>query len=138
MCAIYGKNFCRSARDAFNLLMRNVVRVFVLDKVTDFLLLLGKLAITAGICALSFHVFTHELEYKDYVNIPSLNYSIVPVVIIGVGTFFIATVFFGVYSMAVDTLFLCFLEDCERNDGSAEKPYFMSKELMKILHKKNK
>jgi choline transporter-like protein 2/4/5 len=28
------------------------------------------------------------------------------------------------------------MEDCERNDGSAEKPYFMSKDLMKILLKK--
>ena len=35
--------------------------------------------------------------------------------------------------MAVDTLFLCFLEDIERNDGSDEKPYFMSKDLRKIL-----
>jgi choline transporter-like protein 2/4/5 len=30
------------------------------------------------------------------------------------------------------------VEDCERNDGSPGKPYFMSKDLMKILHKKNK
>jgi choline transporter-like protein 2/4/5 len=30
------------------------------------------------------------------------------------------------------------VEDLERNDGSAEKPYFMSKGLMKILSKKNK
>lgn len=30
------------------------------------------------------------------------------------------------------------VEDCERNDGSEEKPYFMSKQLMKILGKKNK
>lgn len=29
------------------------------------------------------------------------------------------------------------VEDCERNDGSEEKPYFMSKQLMKILGKKN-
>ena len=29
------------------------------------------------------------------------------------------------------------MEDIERNDGSAEKPYYMSKELMKILNKKN-
>ncbi len=35
--------------------------------------------------------------------------------------------FFGVYSMAVDTLFLCFLEDLERNDGTPERPYYMSK-----------
>lgn len=33
MCAIHGKNFCASAIDAFNLLMRNILRVFVLDKV---------------------------------------------------------------------------------------------------------
>ena len=30
------------------------------------------------------------------------------------------------------------VEDLERNDGSPEKPYFMSKGLMKILGKKNK
>ena len=30
------------------------------------------------------------------------------------------------------------MEDLERNDGSPEKPYFMGKDLMKILGKKNK
>lgn len=34
MCAVHGKNFCRSASDAFSLLMRNIVRVVVLDKVS--------------------------------------------------------------------------------------------------------
>uniref|UniRef100_A0A673AFQ8 Choline transporter-like protein n=1 Tax=Sphaeramia orbicularis TaxID=375764 RepID=A0A673AFQ8_9TELE len=49
MVAIYGKNFCTSARDAFFLLMRNVVRVAVLDRVTDFLLFLGKVLIAGGV-----------------------------------------------------------------------------------------
>ena len=40
--------------------------------------------------------------------------------------------------MAVDTLFLCFLEDLERNDGSIEKPYYMSKSLKQILGKMEK
>ena len=40
--------------------------------------------------------------------------------------------------MAVDTLFLCFLEDLERNDGTPEKPYYMSKNLRKILGKLEK
>lgn len=40
MCAIHGKNFCGSAKDAFSLLMRNVVRVFVLDKVSTLVALL--------------------------------------------------------------------------------------------------
>lgn len=30
------------------------------------------------------------------------------------------------------------VEDLERHDGSAEKPYYMNKELMNILGKKNK
>lgn len=39
MCAIHGKNFCASAKDAFMLLMRNIIRVFVLDKVPIFIIM---------------------------------------------------------------------------------------------------
>jgi hypothetical protein len=35
--------------------------------------------------------------------------------------------------MAVDTLFLCFLQDLKQNDGSAQKPYFMPKGLRKAV-----
>jgi len=53
--------------------------------------------------------------------------------LIGLGAFCIADTFFGVFGMAVDTIFLCFLEDVERNDGSQEKPYFMSRDLHKVM-----
>ena len=43
-------------------------------------------------------------------ELPEMNYYFVPVIIITLGAYFIADVFFGVYEMAVDTLFLCFLE----------------------------
>ena len=46
-------------------------------------------------------------------NVPSLNYFVTPVVAIVIGTYFITSSFFGVYEMAVDTLFLCFLEGKE-------------------------
>ncbi|XP_008190433.1 choline transporter-like 2 isoform X2 [Tribolium castaneum] len=135
MCAIHGKNFCMSAKDAFMLLMRNILRVFVLDKVTDFLFFMGKLLITMGVGAISYVLFATDLTGIDN---SGLHYEIVPVIVIMIITYIVATVFFNVYSMAVDTLFLCFLEDCERNDGSSEKPYYMSRNLMKILGKKNK
>lgn len=35
-------------------------------------------------------------------------------------------------------MFLFAVEDLERNDGSAEKPYFMSPDLKKLLKKTNK
>ncbi|ROL41716.1 Choline transporter-like protein 2 [Anabarilius grahami] len=132
MVAIYGKNFCTSAKDAFFLLMRNIVRVVVLDKVTDFLLFLGKLLIVGivGIC--SFFFFTGKFKMVQDVA-PSLNYYWVPILTVVVGAYLIAHGFFSVYAMCVDTLFLCFCEDLERNDGSSDKPFFMSPELHQIL-----
>ncbi|XP_056443034.1 choline transporter-like protein 2 isoform X2 [Gadus chalcogrammus] len=136
MIAIYGKSFCPSAKDAFFLLMRNVIRVAVLDKVTDFLLFLGKLLIVGivGIC--SFFFFSGRIKAVEE-TAPSLNYYWVPILTLVVGSYLIAHGFFSVYAMCVDTLFLCFCEDLERNDGTAERPYLMSNNLLSILKKSN-
>lgn len=71
-----------------------------------------------------------------------------------------ADLFFDVYEMAVDTTFICFrkckplwwiwfffrqfpkhsqfsVEDSEQNDGSLERPFFMSEKLLEILGNKN-
>ncbi|XP_044529840.1 choline transporter-like protein 4 isoform X1 [Gracilinanus agilis] len=139
MIAIYGKNFCVSAKNAFMLLMRNIVRVVVLDKVTDLLLFFGKLLVVAGVGVLSFFFFTGRIPaLKEEFRSPNLNYYWLPIMITILGAYVIASGFFSTFSMCVDTLFLCFLEDQERNDGSPEKPYYMPKNLMKILGKKNK
>uniref|UniRef100_A0A452H902 Choline transporter-like protein n=1 Tax=Gopherus agassizii TaxID=38772 RepID=A0A452H902_9SAUR len=135
MIAIYGKNFCTSAKEAFFLLMRNVVRVAVLDKVTDFLLFLGKLLVAGGVGVLAFFFFTHRIPVFTQ-ETPTLNYYWVPLLTVIIGSYLIAHGFFSVYAMCVDTLFLCFCEDLERNDGSTAKPYYMSASLHRILGKK--
>ncbi|XP_067238759.1 choline transporter-like protein 2 isoform X2 [Chanodichthys erythropterus] len=136
MVAIYGKNFCRSASDAFMLLMRNVIRVVVLDKVTDFILFLGKLLIVGLVGIFAFFFFSgHTEAFKGAA--PSLHYYWVPILTVLVGTYLIAHGFFSVYAMCVDTLFLCFLEDLERNDGTPARPYLMSDNLLNVLKKKN-
>ncbi|KAL0850385.1 hypothetical protein ABMA28_012206 [Loxostege sticticalis] len=137
MCAVHGKNFCKSARDAFSLLMRNIIRVVVLDKVTDFIFFLSKVLISIGVGFAVYYLLQWNLVY-EVTQGERLHYNYVPAVILSIATYLISSIFFSVYSMAVDTLFLCFLEDCERNDGSPEKPYFMSKNLMRILGKRNK
>ncbi|XP_051009497.1 choline transporter-like protein 4 [Acomys russatus] len=138
MIAIYGKNFCVSAKNAFTLLMRNIVRVVVLDKVTDLLLFFGKLLVVGGVGVLSFFFFSGRIKGlgKDFEN-PNLNYYWLPIMTSIMGAYVIASGFFSVFGMCVDTLFLCFLEDLERNDGSQERPYYMPKALLKILGKKN-
>ncbi|XP_053713246.1 choline transporter-like protein 2 isoform X1 [Synchiropus splendidus] len=134
MIAIYGKSFCTSARDAFFLLMRNIIRVTVLDKVTDFLLFLGKLLIVGIVGIFSFFFFSGRIKAVEDAA-PSLNYYWVPILTVVFGSYLIAHGFFSVYAMCVDTLFLCFCEDLERNDGSSERPYYMSPELHEILSK---
>lgn len=84
--------------------MRNFLRVIALDQVTDFLFFLTKLLVTIGTGATAYLYFTNDASR------PELHYIAVPVTIVMIGTYLIASVFFSVYSMAVDTLFLCFCE----------------------------
>lgn len=93
--------------------------------------MLGKLIITASTVA-----FTWWWYYYSQNNRGNLvNFWAVPVTMTAVASFLIATLFFKVHAAAIDTLLLCFLEDCERNDGSKDRPYYMSKRLKKLLHK---
>ncbi|XP_012657085.1 choline transporter-like protein 5 [Otolemur garnettii] len=135
MIAVYGKNFCRSTRDAFNLLMRNILKVAVTDEVTFFVLFLGKILVAGSIGVLGFLFFTQRMAM--IVEAPrSLNYYWVPLLTVVLGSYLIAHGFFSVYAMCVETIFLCFCEDLERNDGSTEKPYFVAPKLHEILIKK--
>ncbi|XP_047427014.1 choline transporter-like protein 2 isoform X1 [Mugil cephalus] len=134
MVAIYGKSFCTSAKDAFMLLMRNMIRVAVLDKVTDFLLFLGKLLIVGLVGIFAFFFFSGRVKAFEN-TAPHLHYYWVPILTLVIGTYLIAHGFFSVYAMCVDTLFLCFCEDLERNDGSAARPFYMSSTLREILWK---
>jgi len=139
MCAIKSTNFCVSAKDAFSLLMRNVVRVVVLNNVTAWLLWFGKMAIVVGVGTLSGFFFASRIPIPELEGqIPTLNNAWLPTFLIILGSYYIATSFFNVYAMAVDTLFLCLMEDLERNDGTPERPYFAPKGLLRVVGKMQK
>ena len=127
MTAVYGYSFCKSAQKSFNLLLKNFVRAGTLDKVTDFILFIGKLIVVAIVSLVTFSAFSNTGTSMMEME---LNYRSVPMVVVILGTYAIASSFFSVYSMAVDTIFLCFLEDVDRHQGG---PYYMSEDLKQIL-----
>ena len=130
--AIYGTGFITSARRAFKIIVSNPLRLLIVDKVCDFLIFLGKVCITAGIGILAFFFFTHRIvKANDYV--PELHYYFVPLLLIILGSYIIATCFFSVYSMAVDTLFICALEDIRLNEKDPTHHLVMSKGLRKVF-----
>ncbi|MGH0173844.1 UNVERIFIED_CONTAM: hypothetical protein FKN15_066474 [Acipenser sinensis] len=91
-------------------LIKEASKVVVLDKVTDLLLLFGKLMVVGGVGVLAFFFFSGRIEMPgETFSASSLNYYWVPIITVVVGSYMIAKGFFSVYSMCVDTLFLCFL-----------------------------
>ena len=133
--AIYGTGFITSARRAFKIIVSNPLRLLVIDKVCDFLIFLGKICITAGIGILAFFFFTRRItKADDYV--PQLHYYFVPLLLIIIGTYIIATCFFSVYSMAVDTLFICALEDIRLHEKNPSHQIMMPKGLRKVFRLK--
>ncbi|KAF5401578.1 Choline transporter protein 2, partial [Paragonimus heterotremus] len=110
MIAIYGQSFCSGARAAFELLAKNIVRVVVVDKVTDFLLFVGKMLVVLISGSLSY-LYLSGVIFADTALAefqPTLHYLFIPVLIVVVGSYIIVSVFSSVYEMGVDTIFLCF------------------------------
>jgi choline transporter-like protein 2/4/5 len=130
--AIYGTGFFTSARRAFHLIISNPLRLLVIDKVCDFLIFLGKLCVTAAIGILAFFFFTHRIAQAEK-YVPELHYYIVPLLLIVIGTYIIATCFFSVYSMAVDTLFLCAIQDLQLQESNKDHLLMMPKGLKKVF-----
>lgn len=80
----------------------------------------GKVIITGTTIAAFYYEFYNPLEpIKQFAFVdqqPVLNYKWLPMIIVAVGSWVISSTFFHVYSIAVDTLFLCFRE-CTTRTG---------------------
>lgn len=126
--AIYGCNFCTAGRKAFQALSSNTLRVAAINSVGDFVLFLGKilvvtLTIVSGI---------YLMQKKE-----GLNHPWIPITLAGIFAFLVSHCFISIYEMIIDTIFICFCEDCEKNDG-INRPYFMSRGLMEFVENSKK
>lgn len=97
MCAIHADGLCASGLIAYQLILRNVFRYIATDEVIGIVFGFCQIFIACltGICGWSY--------FMDYYRIiPGF-----PFFILVVGAYFVASTFFSVYAMAVDTLVLC-------------------------------
>ena len=102
MTAMVGSNFCKASQDAFTLITSNILRGFFVNQVADFVILLGKIFVV-GLTTLFFSMTVSGQEDE-------LHFSFIPILLIMVGSYIVASSCLAVYSVAVDTLFLCFLK----------------------------
>ncbi|CAG2218351.1 CD92 [Mytilus edulis] len=126
--AITGYGFCHSARRAFKIVVGNALRLAAINSVGSFTLFLGKLAPLSVVIVLGL---------KLLANRGDIFYPWFPITISCIAAFIIASCFMGIYEKCIDTIFICFCEDHELNDGEL-KPYFMSLGLMILKRSENK
>ncbi|XP_040071984.2 choline transporter-like protein 1 [Ixodes scapularis] len=121
--AVHGLSFRTSARRAQRLLARHRAQLSAIDSVADFLLFLTKLAVAVPA------VFCGVWTITD--SLTTVNVW-VPLFAGGFISYYVADSCISVYEMTIDTLFLCFCEDNERNDGFS-RPFFMSEALRDFM-----
>ncbi|KAJ3265797.1 hypothetical protein HDU77_003817 [Chytriomyces hyalinus] len=132
LVAIEGENFCKSCTTALGLLTRNVLRLIAVDLVGDMIIILSKVCITAS-TVMILYAF---ISWQSKLIVIQIIY--IPLVICGLIAFFVASAFMSVYALGIDSIFMCFLIDVEKNDGSPAKPFYMSESLKNIMHVSNK
>jgi len=129
---MYGGGFCASTKKAFKLILKNAARVATLKMISTFLMILGKIVIACTCGFLGFLWIDNDPQYQAPDGAP-LSSGLLPVIVTTFVAFMVGSAFIGVYSMAIDTIMLCFLEDMAINDGSADKPYYADGALKRFV-----
>jgi hypothetical protein len=120
--ALLGKNFCRSAWNAFMLILRNAGRIGILGSMGAIIGRLGVAFITAATGVIGYFILTG-------MHADDLTSPIVPTFLFVVMGYLAAKLTMNVYSLAVDTILQCVVADEELNDAESEytpellKPY---------------
>mmetsp|Transcript_3507 Transcript_3507/g.12781 ORF Transcript_3507/g.12781 Transcript_3507/m.12781 type:complete len:678 (-) Transcript_3507:65-2098(-) len=114
--AIFGFSFCKAARCAFFLILRNIARIAALSIVSGFVLLLGKIIIAGGATFCCYLALNYALADK-------LTALYAPLILTFFIAYYIATMFNEVWGMAMATILQCFIADEEMYSGDKDAMY---------------
>jgi len=123
--AIWGDAYCTAACSSFKLIWANLARVAAISVVGNYIVFVGKLLvalITTGISGV--------IIYKQYNG--TLNSMVLPLVIIFVLSYMVASLFMMTLETTIDTVFLCFLVDEKYNKQSGNM--LASEGLQKVIN----
>ncbi|XP_050247510.1 choline transporter protein 1 [Quercus robur] len=117
MIAITGKSFCKASEIATELIINNILRIGRVNVIGDVILFLGKLCVSLSSALFAFLMLdTHK--YRSAHN--KISSPVFPVVVCwGLG-YVVATLFFAVVEMSIDTIILSFCQDSEEHQGTAQ------------------
>jgi choline transporter-like protein 2/4/5 len=110
--AVSGESFCTSAWDGFLLNIKHMVKFSMANLLAWFFIMMGRVAIVSTNCISLYLIMTRVT--KDIDEVKSL---IGPMVVVGVITYIITSIFLGVFDTAVMGLMTCLAIDVDLNEG---------------------
>jgi hypothetical protein len=115
--ALSSKNFCRSAWNAFILVVKNAFRFGGVNSVGAIFMFLGRLFIICLTVVICYLQMTQWPQVRDSTSSPYF-----PCIIAGIIGFLIGAIFMSVFSFASDTILQCFLLDEELGAQGKGRP----------------
>uniref|UniRef100_A0A803MHC0 Choline transporter-like protein n=1 Tax=Chenopodium quinoa TaxID=63459 RepID=A0A803MHC0_CHEQI len=115
--AITGKSFFKSSAIATELIMNNILRIGKVNVVGDVILSLGKFCVSLSSAMFAF-LMLDTYDYKSAHK--KITSPLFPVLACWVLGYVVATLFFGVVEMSIDSIILSFCQDAEENQGTAQ------------------
>ena len=117
LIACRGQSFCTSAREAFSIILSNIATIATVSTISNFLILLGKVTITC-LCMLIFNGFINGASWVESiptfqanVDMGDISSPIFPMLVVCLFAFAVASYFLNIYSMAIDTVLMCYMVD---------------------------
>lgn len=117
MIAITGKSFFRASAIATDLIISNILRIGKVNVIGDVILFLGKLCVSLA-CAVFAFLMLDTHKFRSAHN--KVSSPLFPVLVCWVLSYVVATLFFAVVEMSVDTIILSFCQDSEEHEGTAQ------------------
>ena len=107
--ALSGKNYSMAAKEGFELVWSNPVRYAVVGGIGEVIMFLGKIMIAGGSAALMYVYLTYAPVNTILPN--NVMGKLLFLVLVFIYSYAVAVVFMIVYSLAMDTLLVCFIVD---------------------------
>ena len=113
-----GSSFCVSAKSAFVVIKDNLKLLSVVNVISEIIMFLGRLAVTAGCVLIAFAIVRNTPDFRVGGK-NELSSSWMPVLVSGLFGYAVSAAFFYVFDITVDTILVCFALDTKENGGKA-------------------
>jgi len=117
LIALTGKGFCAASSDALAMISANPIRYGIVTGIGEILMLLGKLIIAGATTGLFYVLITFVQSIKENVLEP-----IFLLILVFIVSYAIAVIFMVIYSVAMETIFACFIIDETTNKRAIYAP----------------